>query len=182
MTFIVLTDGECTGLEPPSNPLDAKVQVKRATIYTSRLEQALRYRWSGSMAQKVVTWAIVLFVVFYIATEPSGAAGFVHQAFKGLHDAAKLHGSIRELALGGGGMYRWPGEGGGVVGWWWGPRKHHLGSPAAPVRVHPGPACRSRRQGGWCRLSLGASLVAVGCRPSPLRVLAAGPGGQGMTA
>lgn len=64
------------------------MQVKRATRYASRLDQALRYRWSDSMAQKVVTWAIVLFVVFYVATEPSGPAGFVHQAFKDLHDAA----------------------------------------------------------------------------------------------
>lgn len=88
MTFFVLTDGECTSLEP-SNPLDAKVQVKRATTYTSKLDaEGLRYRWSDSMAMKVVRWAIVLFIVFYIATEPAGAAGFVRHAYNGLHDAA----------------------------------------------------------------------------------------------
>jgi hypothetical protein len=40
------------------------------------------------MLKKIITWAVVLFVVFYIATEPSGAAGFVHDAFNDLHSAA----------------------------------------------------------------------------------------------
>jgi uncharacterized protein (DUF486 family) len=88
MTFIVLTDGECTGLEP-SNPLDAKVQVKSATRYTSKLDaEALRYRWSDSMVMKILSWAIVLFIIFYVATEPTGAAGFVRHIYNGLHDAA----------------------------------------------------------------------------------------------
>ncbi|HTW00163.1 MAG TPA: hypothetical protein VMF87_07665 [Streptosporangiaceae bacterium] len=40
------------------------------------------------MLKKIITWAVVLFVVFYVATEPSGAAGFVHHAYNGLHSAA----------------------------------------------------------------------------------------------
>ena len=40
------------------------------------------------MLGKIIRWAIVLFIVFYIATEPAGAAGFVHHAYNGLHDAA----------------------------------------------------------------------------------------------
>jgi hypothetical protein len=40
------------------------------------------------MLRKVITWAIVLFIIFYIATEPSGAAGLVHHAYNGVHDAA----------------------------------------------------------------------------------------------
>jgi hypothetical protein len=40
------------------------------------------------MLKKIITWAIVLFVVFYIATQPAGAAGFVHSAYNGLHSAA----------------------------------------------------------------------------------------------
>jgi len=40
------------------------------------------------MLKKIITWAVVLFIVFYIATQPSGAAGFVHSAFNGLHSAA----------------------------------------------------------------------------------------------
>jgi hypothetical protein len=40
------------------------------------------------MLKKIISWAIVLFIVFYIATQPTGAAGFVHSAYNGLHDAA----------------------------------------------------------------------------------------------
>ena len=40
------------------------------------------------MLKKIITWAVVLFVVVYIATQPAGAAGFVHHAYNGLHDAA----------------------------------------------------------------------------------------------
>jgi hypothetical protein len=40
------------------------------------------------MLKKVITWAIVLFIIFYVATEPSGAAGLVHHAYNGVHDAA----------------------------------------------------------------------------------------------
>ena len=40
------------------------------------------------MLKKVITWAIVLFIIFYIATQPSGAAGIVHHIYNGLHDAA----------------------------------------------------------------------------------------------
>jgi hypothetical protein len=40
------------------------------------------------MLRKIITWAIVLFILFYLATEPTGAAGVVHHAYNGLHDAA----------------------------------------------------------------------------------------------
>jgi hypothetical protein len=40
------------------------------------------------MLRKIITWALVLFVVFYVATQPTGAADFVHHAYNGLHDAA----------------------------------------------------------------------------------------------
>ncbi|HEY2639956.1 MAG TPA: hypothetical protein VGI66_08740 [Streptosporangiaceae bacterium] len=39
------------------------------------------------MLRKVVTWAIVLFVVYYLATNPTGAAHALHQAFNGLKSA-----------------------------------------------------------------------------------------------
>ncbi len=40
------------------------------------------------MLRKIITWAIVLFVIFYLATEPTGAADLVHHAYNGVHDAA----------------------------------------------------------------------------------------------
>ncbi len=40
------------------------------------------------MLGKIIRWAIVLFIIFYVATQPAAAAGFVHQAYNGLHDAA----------------------------------------------------------------------------------------------
>ena len=40
------------------------------------------------MLRKIITWAIVIFIIFYVATQPSGAAAIVHHAYNGLHDAA----------------------------------------------------------------------------------------------
>ena len=79
MTFVVLTDGpgdhvKC--VNPVANVKDRQVR------YQARQEA------NGGSLRKVITWAIVLFIVFYIATEPDGVAGFVHHAYNGLHDAA----------------------------------------------------------------------------------------------
>jgi hypothetical protein len=40
------------------------------------------------MLGRIIRWAIVLFIIFYVATEPTGAANVVHSAFNGLHSAA----------------------------------------------------------------------------------------------
>jgi hypothetical protein len=40
------------------------------------------------MLKKIITWAIVLFIIFYVATDPTGAGTLVHNAYDGLHDAA----------------------------------------------------------------------------------------------
>jgi hypothetical protein len=40
------------------------------------------------MLRKIITWAVVLFVILYVATQPSGAADLVHNAYNGFHDAA----------------------------------------------------------------------------------------------
>lgn len=39
------------------------------------------------MLKKVITWAIVLFIVYYLVSDPNGAAGAVHHAFNGLRSA-----------------------------------------------------------------------------------------------
>ncbi len=40
------------------------------------------------MLKKVITWAIVLFIIYYLATDPTGAANFVHHIYNGLKSAA----------------------------------------------------------------------------------------------
>jgi hypothetical protein len=84
MTFVILTDGPCGRLSDV-NPLDAKVKAQPVTRYQPREDPGLlRF----DMVKRVVTWAIVLFIIFYIATQPAGAADAVHHAYNGLHDAA----------------------------------------------------------------------------------------------
>jgi hypothetical protein len=39
------------------------------------------------MLKKVLTWGGIIFVIYYLATSPSGAAHFVHGAFNWLHSA-----------------------------------------------------------------------------------------------
>jgi hypothetical protein len=48
----------------------------------------MRGAGGDQMLGKIIRWAIILFIVFYIATQPTGAAGFVHHFYNGLHDAA----------------------------------------------------------------------------------------------
>jgi hypothetical protein len=40
------------------------------------------------MLKKVITWAIVIFIVYYLATEPTAAAHFVHNIWNGIKTAA----------------------------------------------------------------------------------------------
>jgi Na+/proline symporter len=48
----------------------------------------MRGAGGDELLRKVITWLIVLFVIFYVATEPTGAGDLVHHAYNGLHDAA----------------------------------------------------------------------------------------------
>lgn len=34
---------------------------------------------------RLVKWGLIAFIVFYIATNPAGAAGSVHHAYNGIH-------------------------------------------------------------------------------------------------
>lgn len=45
------------------------------------------YRGGDYVLRKVITWAIVLFVVYYLATNPTGAAHALQSAFNGLKSA-----------------------------------------------------------------------------------------------
>lgn len=38
--------------------------------------------------ERLIKWAVILFIVFYVCTQPAGAAGFVHHAYNGVHAAA----------------------------------------------------------------------------------------------
>jgi hypothetical protein len=73
--FTVLADGPGARLTD-QNPL---IDV---TVRQEAQEQARQ-----SMLRKVITWAAILFVVYYLATQPSGSAHFVHSVFNWLHDA-----------------------------------------------------------------------------------------------
>ena len=37
--------------------------------------------------RKVIGWAVVVFVIYYLATDPTGAAHALHGAFNGLRSA-----------------------------------------------------------------------------------------------
>jgi hypothetical protein len=44
-------------------------------------------RGGEHVLRKVITWAIVIFIVYYLATDPHGAANALHHAFNGLRSA-----------------------------------------------------------------------------------------------
>jgi hypothetical protein len=39
------------------------------------------------LLKKIITWAVIIFVVYYLATNPHGAADFVRSAFSWLRGA-----------------------------------------------------------------------------------------------
>jgi len=39
------------------------------------------------MLSRIIGWALVAFIVFYLVTNPDGAAGFVHSVLDGLRNA-----------------------------------------------------------------------------------------------
>lgn len=42
-----------------------------------------------TMLKKIIGWAIVIFIVYYLATDPHGAAHFVHGVFTWLQGAGR---------------------------------------------------------------------------------------------
>jgi hypothetical protein len=77
MTFVVLTDGPCAQLRP-GNPL-ADVKVRLSAGYKERQDAGEAHRLARQgMLSKIVTWAVVIFIAFYLITQPQGAANVVH--------------------------------------------------------------------------------------------------------
>jgi len=46
-----------------------------------------QFQGGDHVLRKIITWAIVIFIVYYLATDPSGAASALHHAFNGLKSA-----------------------------------------------------------------------------------------------
>jgi hypothetical protein len=49
--------------------------------------QLWQLRGGDHVLRKVITWAIVIFIVYYLATNPTGAAHALQHAFNGLKSA-----------------------------------------------------------------------------------------------
>lgn len=41
------------------------------------------------MLKKVITWGIVIFVIYYLISDPHGAGNVVHSAFAGMKSAGR---------------------------------------------------------------------------------------------
>lgn len=82
MTLIVLTDGPCTRLAP-ANPF-ADVKVRLGTKYSARRdERELRNRQRLIHTRQIAGWAVVVFLAWYLFTQPA-AAGDAIQHLLGL--------------------------------------------------------------------------------------------------
>jgi hypothetical protein len=86
ISFTVLTDGMSTKLIPNSPLRGVDLDQKASYQATQDVKEAQQV--SGGLLRTVIAWAIVLFVVFYVATEPGGAAALIHHVYNGLHEAA----------------------------------------------------------------------------------------------
>ena len=92
---IGLRAGEVTGVEGLRIPVIGRqiapgyADVTDLPNYLlTRGSDLLRHPEGGDhVLRKVITWAIVIFIVYYLATDPSGAANFLQHAFNGLKSA-----------------------------------------------------------------------------------------------
>ncbi|HEY3981367.1 MAG TPA: hypothetical protein VGM79_29205 [Streptosporangiaceae bacterium] len=51
-----------------------------------------------AVLKKVITWGIVIFVIYYLVSNPGGAANVVHSAFNGLKSVGQsLSGFVNSL-------------------------------------------------------------------------------------
>jgi hypothetical protein len=39
--------------------------------------------------RKILIWAVVIFIIYYLATDPTGAGSLLHHAFNGLKEAGQ---------------------------------------------------------------------------------------------
>jgi hypothetical protein len=78
MTFVVLTDGP-GALRMTGNPL-AGVKVRQ--------EAQARHQTRAFSLKKIAGWAVVIFIAFYLFTEPTTAAGAMRGLFHLLNQAA----------------------------------------------------------------------------------------------
>jgi hypothetical protein len=46
-----------------------------------------QFQGGDHVLRKVITWAIVIFIIYYLATDPTGAAHALQHAFNGLKHA-----------------------------------------------------------------------------------------------
>jgi hypothetical protein len=58
-----------------------------ARIAHSRQQASRQFRGGDHLLRKVITWAIVIFIIYYLATDPTGAAHALHGAFNGMRSA-----------------------------------------------------------------------------------------------
>jgi hypothetical protein len=84
LRLLVLLDGPCGRLSHKGRPADVRVRQRRAADNPREF----------GMLQKVITWTLILFIIYYLASDPAGAAGVVHQAFDGLRSAGDALSSL----------------------------------------------------------------------------------------
>lgn len=77
MTFVILTDGPSARLTHES-PL-ADVRVRQARYQARQDADEARYRARQRLLH-YITWFLVLFIAYYLATQPVGAANALHSA------------------------------------------------------------------------------------------------------
>jgi hypothetical protein len=89
MRLVVLADGVAGRLSHESPLADVRVRQRGAEAEGRPvLVRRIAEWWDGpGMVKKVVTWALVLFIVYYLVSDPAGSAGVVHHAVNGLRSA-----------------------------------------------------------------------------------------------
>jgi hypothetical protein len=86
MTFVVLTDGPGAQLTHDI-PL-ADVKVRQVAGYRARQDtREARYRARRGFLKRTITWASVLFIMYYLGANPQGAVDLVDSVAGWLHGA-----------------------------------------------------------------------------------------------
>jgi hypothetical protein len=65
-----------------------EITLSYAGVRRPAVTRPLPVREVIRVLKKVISWAIVIFIIYYLATDPTGAANFVHHIFNILKSAA----------------------------------------------------------------------------------------------
>jgi hypothetical protein len=83
--FVLLVDGPGAQLKCSDNPI-ANIKEKEVRHPAEELSKVL-YKQRTAVIKTVITWSVIIFIAFYLVTQPTSSGHLIASGVNGLHDA-----------------------------------------------------------------------------------------------